>query len=350
MYDDLTRVVPAQAPTESPCKLAFVGEAPGDEEVEKFRPFVGPSGRVFNALLRCAGISREECLVTNLYDTKLTDNSVPAHRAALGADGWSTFHARNVERLRDELAKHSPVVTVPLGGTALQALAGSGCKISAYRGHPTPASPPFSPRKLVPALHPAAIIRDWRMFVPTIGDFLRAAREGDAGRNITRPKRSLWLDPTIDEVEAFCDHCLETDIISADIETGWGLIRGFSFAPNAEEGIYIPFIDLRKANKSYWDLPEHEVRAWRAVKRVLESPVPKLGQNFSSYDITWIMEITGFKIMNFRHELRVLHKALYPELPASLEFMAGAYSQQGAWKAFAEHGGKKANRSSKRDQ
>ena len=68
--------VPCQWPNKMPCCIAFVGEAPGVEEEARGRPFVGTSGRMFNKLLRSAGIERDECLVTNVFDFKLPGNDI----------------------------------------------------------------------------------------------------------------------------------------------------------------------------------------------------------------------------------------------------------------------------------
>lgn len=50
--------VPGEGPTGA--TLAFVGEQPGDEEDRIGRPFVGPTGRLFDTALAVAGIKREQ--------------------------------------------------------------------------------------------------------------------------------------------------------------------------------------------------------------------------------------------------------------------------------------------------
>ena len=68
--------VPPDWPVETPCRLAFVGEAPSDEELLGQRPLIGPAGRLFDKLLRIAQIERGDCLITNVFDEKLPDNEV----------------------------------------------------------------------------------------------------------------------------------------------------------------------------------------------------------------------------------------------------------------------------------
>lgn len=350
------REVPSEFPKRKPESggvIAFVGEAPSDREVERGSPFVGPAGGVFNAALRAANIDREACYVGNVFSTMLRGNDMGRHREFLGA-AWPEFQARNLARLRDELARVDPTVIVPMGDTALWHLAGMQ-GITAHRGAPTLGRGIAEGRKLLPTLHPAAIIYTWKHFAVLIADVIRAAREAEIGPEIVYPKRSLLIQPTIEEVEetlrVYTQKCAESGgLLTADIETGWGFIRGIAFAPNAEEAIYVPFVSLANTSRSYWRDEKQEVRAWAAVKAALESPVPKLGQNFANYDAVWLLRKAGIRVMNLREDTRLLHAALYPELPKSLAFMSQTYGSQGVWKTWAKHGGgRKKDLGDKRD-
>jgi len=324
------RPVPCQMPSRLPCRVALVGEAPGETEVAKLRPFCGPSGRTLDGLLRTAEIDRAQCLVTNVYDTKLEDNDVSKHAKKLG-QGWAGFRERALLRLEGELADAKPNVVVALGATAFGALTGIQ-GIVAHRGTVTMGTGPFAAYKIVPTYHPAAILRQWGHYIVAVGDLVRAAGESNSAQ-LSYPKRALYITPTIEEVESFlAGPCQSTGLLSVDIETGWGQIRGVNFAPNQYEAMYVPFIWLSNINRSYWKDHATEKRAWLAVKGCLESEAPKLGQNFANYDVVWLLDRVGIRVRNLSHDLRLLHKALYPELPADLQFMGSAYSRQGAWK------------------
>ena len=139
--------VGAQFPPGRKCKLAFVGEAPGDQEVALGRPFCGPAGKMFNQLLRCAGIDRSECLVTNVFDEQLPDNELKnwsvgvkdAHGDKSAFDRGKYLRPdklHHIERLFAELDEAAPNLVVPLGGTALWALTDPktpGCFIAIFR-------------------------------------------------------------------------------------------------------------------------------------------------------------------------------------------------------------------------
>ena len=72
--------VPAQYPSTFPCRIAFVGTAPLDDEMEHGIPFVGPSGRLLNSMLRTANLERSEFLITNVFDTQLEDRDASFKR------------------------------------------------------------------------------------------------------------------------------------------------------------------------------------------------------------------------------------------------------------------------------
>src|SRR5215212_7543646 len=56
-------------------RLAIVGEAPGKQEVEEGRPFVGNAGKLLDKLLEEAGIDRSKVYVTNIVKVRPTKES-----------------------------------------------------------------------------------------------------------------------------------------------------------------------------------------------------------------------------------------------------------------------------------
>lgn len=337
--------VPAQFAIHNPPRIAFVGEAPGDTEVEKGIPLVGASGKVFDAMLRTANLNRAEFHITNVFDEKLPDNDVKNWCSnekndlpPIGAAGYlkPDYHY-HLDRLRSELADVKPSIIVPLGGTALWAFTGE-TGISSQRGAIQPATYLLPSVKLLPTFHPAFVIRTWKYFSVVTADIIRANGEG-AFRDIRLPKRELLIEPTIQEIHDYLPRIFSSNLLSVDIETGWGLVTNLGFAPDKEHAINIPFVDIRKPNKSFYSVND-EIEAWKLVKEIMESPVPKLGQNFS-YDAYWFIDQMNIKPVNYLHDTRLMHHNLYPELPKSLEFMGASYTEQGAWKNWAKRGDKR---------
>jgi uracil-DNA glycosylase family 4 len=58
--------------------IMMIGEAPGKNEAQTGRPFVGASGKFLNELLEGAGIKREEIYITNIVKDRPTENRDPS--------------------------------------------------------------------------------------------------------------------------------------------------------------------------------------------------------------------------------------------------------------------------------
>ena len=348
--------VPSVFPSAVPAPIAFIGEAPGVEEMEERTPLVGKSGRVFDALMRTSKLWRPDHLVGNVFSTQLPNNDVSAWCAPAAeakAEGFDDIppirgagylrpeHRHHLERLRNDLEQAQPTVIVPMGGTALWALLGSGA-ISQFRGAICAAEYLVPGVKMVPTYHPAFVMRQWKMFVVVVGDLMKAQREVERGPEVVYPKRRLLLEPTIDEVCDYLEDCKTSPLLSVDIETAKGEITCIGFAPTVEDAICVPFTDDRKPSGRYWPTAEKEFLAWSAVKDLMEHPVPKVGQNFCGYDAYWLLVKMGIRTRNLLHDTRLMHHALYPELPKSLEFMGATYTDQGPWKNW--RGGHKEKR------
>lgn len=57
--------VPASGPEDA--DILIIGEFPGEDEMQKGRPFVGPTGKVLRNELRIAGIEFNLCRVANIW-------------------------------------------------------------------------------------------------------------------------------------------------------------------------------------------------------------------------------------------------------------------------------------------
>ena len=97
-----------------PATLMIVGEAPGQQEVNMRKPFVGPSGdEAWNLLYRFANLTREECYVTNVFKFPLEK---PEKKITLGE--W--INAR--QTLAEEIGRVQPTAILALGAIATHAL------------------------------------------------------------------------------------------------------------------------------------------------------------------------------------------------------------------------------------
>ena len=129
LYKHATQTVFGEGPRDA--AIMFVGEQPGDQEDLAGRPFVGPSGQLFDAALEKAGIDRSTVYVTNAVKhfkfiprgKRRIHNKPDA--GEIEACRWWIDHERELLR---------PPVTVALGATAAQSLFGKTMAIGRNRG------------------------------------------------------------------------------------------------------------------------------------------------------------------------------------------------------------------------
>jgi uracil-DNA glycosylase len=99
-----------------PCDVMIIGEAPGAEEEQEGRPFVGKSGQLLQRALQDAGLNYEQVYITNVVKFRPEGNRTPTQEEIL--DGWPL--------LVDELQDVQPKYILLLGNTALYAFSGQG--------------------------------------------------------------------------------------------------------------------------------------------------------------------------------------------------------------------------------
>lgn len=190
--------------------------------------------------------------------------------------------------------------------------------------------------KLVPTLHPEHVQMDWRMLTVVVADVVRAAREATNRSTILhRGVRELWIEPTLDDLDLWWrERGSKSARLAVDIETMRGQIDCIGIASDAVSAICVPFVDWRQSNRSYWPTAEHELKALDWLARVLDSDIVKVCQN-GTFDTYVMLTELGLRVRNYAHDTRLMHHALYCELPKSLAFLGSCYARPpGAWKTM----------------
>lgn len=338
--------VPAQQPRSIPCPIAFVGEAPDDTSICRGLPQVGPSGRLFDKMLRLADIDRADCWVGNVFDEKIPGNSIKnwCVKEKEDADGPLPYRVPGVgflrrefyhhfDRLRAELEAAKPAVIVPMGGTALWAFAETN-KITDARGAVGRATQIVPGAKILPTYHPMFVQHQYKAMVTVVADYRKAWAEATVPQTeLILSPRELWLEPSLSDISEFIErYLIPSALISLDIETAAGQITCFGASADSERAICIPFVDYRRPSRCYWEEPGQEAAAWRLVRYICQLPNVKLFQN-GPYDVFWLLQ-RGIKVRNWREDTRLLHHALYPELPKTLAYMGSVYAAETAWKTM----------------
>ncbi len=127
-------------------RLMFVGEAPGADEDEQARPFVGRAGQLLTKIIEAIGFTREEVLIGNVNRCRPPGNRPPTPDEAAMCKPF----------LLREIAVVQPEVIVVLGNTAMKNLLATKEGITKLRGH----FQEYKGIKVMPTFHPAYLLRD----------------------------------------------------------------------------------------------------------------------------------------------------------------------------------------------
>ncbi|OGC50509.1 hypothetical protein A2716_04880 [candidate division WWE3 bacterium RIFCSPHIGHO2_01_FULL_40_23] len=138
-----TRAVPGEGNPNS--QIAFIGEAPGYNEDQQGRPFVGRAGKMLEEMLRSIGLKREDVWIGNIIKHRPPENRDPMVDEVRACSPY----------LDSQLRAISPKVVVPLGRFALEFFDKDG-KISKDHGVPKK----VGNKIIFPLYHPAAALRN----------------------------------------------------------------------------------------------------------------------------------------------------------------------------------------------
>jgi len=127
-------------------RLMFVGEAPGADEDEQSRPFVGRAGQLLTKIIEAIGLKRESVLIGNVNRCRPPGNRPPTPQEASMCRPF----------LLREIAIVQPEVIVTLGNTAMKNLLGTNEGITKARGK----FQDYKGIKVMPTFHPAYLLRD----------------------------------------------------------------------------------------------------------------------------------------------------------------------------------------------
>lgn len=346
--------MPIKSSGPTPCDVLFVGEAAGQQESVLGRPFLGDAGQELRSQLLQAGFEPgskrplypdQAVRMTNVFMEQPPKNDLDnfcGKRADVGkeyslpplAQGKWVLpqYLHYLDELAEEIRTCNPRLIVALGNVPCWGLL-RRTGITKLRGavYPCELVPGYP---VLPTFHPANILREWGNRVIAVGDLIKAKRFLDEGFH--PPRRELWLEPTIEEVREFCSAVLESPpaVLSFDIETFSDTITCIGFSPRPDLAITIPFFDPRAPDRNYWKTQAEELEAWRWVHKLLDSNIPKLGQN-GLYDIQYLHK-HRIPVRRYTQDTMIKHHALYPELPKGLGFLATLYTDEAQWKVLRD--------------
>jgi uracil-DNA glycosylase family 4 len=301
-------------------KLAVIGEAPGETEVEEMKPFVGRSGNFLTNALAAAGINRQACYVGNLCQERPPNNNFNAFE-------WHGPQiTKGINQLRTDLAKFDPNLVLLCGAQPLKA-AGIYHTINEYRGTVFKCADPNSPffnMKCLATFHPAFIMTSGWNFSPLFYADLRRAKLQCADKSMPQLKRKFEIHPTADFIISEFERMRKNKKkVALDIEGVYPTITCISFSDDPSYAFIVPMMEFN---------PDDEVKVIRAMAAFLQDPeVPKVLQN-GLYDAWTIARCYSILIRNFTDDTMLSAWEISPESPKSLGLQASIFTYQPFYK------------------
>lgn len=321
-------------------RILVIGEAWGEKEEEEGKPFVGPSGRLLRALFHEVGINYYECYVTNVFNLRPKPKNDVINLCGDKASGIPNMpplqkskyvlakYQEELVRLYKEITDVNPTLIILLGATAAWAtLKTTGIKN--IRGAPIMAHIGGRDFKCFPTYHPAAVMREWALRPIILSDLDKCTREAQY-REIRRPQRFVWVEPTLEDLYRFeQEYILPSPDLSIDVETKGPFLDCVGFAPRKDISLVVPFIKNKVDH--YWPTVREELLAWIYVQRICALPKRIVGQN-GLFDIHRLWRERGIAIPAYTDDTMLLHHALQPEMEKGLGFLGSIYTDEASWK------------------
>lgn len=293
--------------------ILIVGEAPGAEEDESNRVFIGRAGKKLNWLCEKAGIE-------NMHRRTNAVRCFP--------HGTPTVGPINIcrEYLVAEIRKHKPKVIVAAGRIAMKSLLGLD-GIKENRGFWNTYTDGKKSYPVIPTYHPASALRRWNedeIIIHDLAEAKRVVKRGKVPKYKPCKIQVVGQDCSIDDFY----HDLRTKkVISLDAEfTHMDHTRGrvvcFSFAGDEDLGYVVPF--LHCGDELYWYRGVDHQRAIRAIEKLMwDKRISKVGQ-VAAKDFCYLRKM-GIEVNGYAMDTALAHSVLNENLPHSLTFLTGWY-------------------------
>ena len=313
-------VGPVQVPSVGPIEdeLAFVGEAPGKNEVLQGRPFVGAAGKLFKARLADAGIKYNECVVTNVVKRRPAENS----------NDFSLIPKDELEQW-EEILRHTLTslpnlkLIVPLGNNAFYALMRMR-GIASHRGSLYTWTDLNRRRvPLMPTIHPSTMNYDAFAKYVFLHDMRRAKQilEG----TYTQRVYNFTIKPSEQDILSFITTAIAQDYLSFDIET---VLR--------DDGVHITHLALSHTIGEAISIELFTPQVIAALRNLFQNPSIRMIAQNAQYDCRCIYDNWGFLPSNMWMDTMIAHHLLYPEashpktfsniVSNSLEYLVSIYT------------------------
>lgn len=303
-------------------RFAFIGEAPGTEEMSQQEPFVGSAGTLLSRILNIIGLPRHQLYVTNLCKTKLPKND-SKHLNPI----WNQLQ----NLLIQELSQLNTDYLVVLGETAMKALMDdpSFDKIGKYQGsvylsddfpHLKESLPG---KKILITYHPASALpyanpSNFYVIMHDLQKFLDLEKDP----TLLETSNQVKVEPTYSEVLEFLGEVRSQGITAFDIEATPSFVTCLGFTATPNKALCIPFLTN---SGNYWTL-EEEVSIWTEISRVLGDPsIKKVMQN-GMFDMMFLLRTMDIKTEGFTFDTMLARHLAWADLRKGLDAIVSCYT------------------------
>lgn len=255
LCDSRTQIVNGYGPRHA--RIAVIGEAPGEIEDSRGRPFIGPAGVTVRNWLTKVGLNPErDVYFDNAVKCRPEGNKTPTPREIANCN----------EHLWAALEDIKPDIIVAAGNTAIQALlpesvAAEG--ITKVRGHI------FwnerLQRKIIPMFHPSAVLHDFGLEIFCLTDLRKAVKESKKPTDKAEGLGDYAPLLTVEDVERECLRMEASNVVVYNIETA------HSATLTCEQAGDRGALDWMTAQIMCIGLTDQAGKAWS---------IPIVGQNF----------------------------------------------------------------------
>jgi len=336
--------------------IVFVGESWGSEEAAQGLPFVGGSGKELDRLIAEAGLDPTQILFTNVFNRQPPNNDafrffLPKAKGNLVLRGLhpTPFVGDSLHRLTEQIEAFPRKLIIAGGNYALWALTDL-CSTSSVSDNGEVFLVPsgimnwrgsmlFSPAlkdniRLLPLIHPAAILRQWSLREVTLHDLrirVPLALKEDWSPS---PGPIILCDLTfvalMEHLTSLLAHLEKTPIpllLAHDTETRAGEIVCHSIATGPYDSLatalVIPLVKPAPSGLDfYWTL-QQELMILSSLYKILTHPnVRIIGQNYL-YDTQYLLLHGVEPKLDF--DTMLAHHLLFPGTPKGLDYLSSLY-------------------------
>lgn len=288
-------------------KLLIIGEAPGEDEDRSGIPFYGKSGDILNTMLSDAGISRDECRVTNILNYRPFKNKF---QIAL-RDHYDKIE-EGIREINDYITKYPPNLILTLGNNSFHLFLNDPSSLARKRGYIVK----YKGIKTLSTYHPASVLYSPEEYAVLDLDIRKAVYESKFWELRITNRDYYIIEDTFDCQNAI-DEISKHKRLSIDIESTRAKVDIICV------GIAI---DTHKCFVFVWN-----PTTFAFLKSILEDNYHEFILHNGNFDCE-VLGINGIQVANIKHDTMVLAHVLFPELPRSLEFLTSIYSDEPYYK------------------